>query len=137
MEKLNIHCEGFTRQYANDGQHLQQLFNYAMTGEVVKADNLPYWKGADVLHYQVKSARATVCKGLNLASHLAKDKALEYAYISKQEIAYIMSPAEYTDFVKAFGTVTRESAKNGGAEKIRLKHESKEMLEWLEGKAKA
>ena len=137
MKKLNIHCEGFTRQYTNEGQHLQQLFDYAMTGRVMKADNLPYWKGADVLHYQVKSARATVCKGTDLASHLAKDKALEYAYVSKKEIAYIMSPAEYTEFVKAFGTVTRESTKNGGAEKIRLGHETSKLLEWLEGKVKA
>ena len=46
-----------------------------------------------------------------------------------------MSRQEYIDFVKAFGIVTRESEKNGGAEKTRLKHESKEMLEWLEERA--
>ena len=137
MKKLNIHREGFVRQYPNDGQHFQQLFTYAMTGEVVKADNLPYWKGADVLHYQVKSARATVCKGLDLMSHLAKDKAREYVYVSKQEIAYIMSPAEYVDFVNLFATKDVESGKNGRSEKLRLGRETSKMMAWLEGKAKA
>jgi hypothetical protein len=42
-----------------------------------------------------------------------------------------MSKKEYLEFVIKFATLTRESTKNGGQEKIRLKTESKEMLEWL------
>jgi hypothetical protein len=46
-----------------------------------------------------------------------------------------MSKIEYLEFCEKFTTVTRESSKNGGAEKMRLKSESKEMLEWLRAKA--
>jgi hypothetical protein len=135
MKKMNIHREGFVRQYANEGQHLQQLFDYAMTGKVAKADNLPYWKGADVLHYQVKSARATICKGTDLESHLAQDKALEYVYVSKQEIAYIMSRQEYKEFVNLFATKDVESSKNGKSIKLRLGRETSKLMAWLEGRA--
>ena len=43
----------------------------------------------------------------------------------------MMSREEYIAFVKEFGTVTKESGKNGGAEKIRLKHETSAMLNYL------
>jgi hypothetical protein len=42
-----------------------------------------------------------------------------------------MNRTEYTAFVETFGTVTCESAKNGGHEKIRLGHETAKLLEWL------
>lgn len=131
MEKLNISL-GMVRCYKNNGQHAEQLFRYYLTGEVVKADNLPADKGCDIGHYSIKSARASVCKGRDIEKHLESDKAVEFVYVTLSEIAYIMGRGEYVEFVKTFGTVTRESNKNGGAEKIRLKHESKELLEWLE-----
>lgn len=134
MKKLNI-ASDMVRCYKNNGQHAQQLFIYAMTGKVVKADNLPADKGCDFGCYSIKSARASVCKGRDIEKHLETDKATEFVYITLNEMAYIMSRKEYIEFVKTFGTVTRESTKNGGAEKIRLKHESKEMLEWLEERA--
>ena len=60
------------------------------------------------------------------------DAAKRFAYVLKDFTrAYIMDKITYIAFIKAFGTVTRESEKNGGAEKIRLKSESKAMLEWL------
>jgi hypothetical protein len=125
----------FISDYKNHGQASQQLFAYTLTGERQKADNIPHDKGADVLHYQVKSARATVCKGTDIKAYLATDMAIEYAYIAKNGIAYIMSRTEYIEFVEVFGTVTRESTKNGGAEKIRLKSESLALLAYLEERA--
>ena len=85
--------------------------------------------------YQVKSARATVCKGTDLVAYLATDMATEYAYVTLDGIAYIMTKTEYIEFVEVFGTVTRESSKNGGAEKIRLKSESTALLAYLEMRA--
>lgn len=127
---MNLH---FDRQYKNAGQHAEQAFRFTMTGTLFKADNLPHTLGGDCGNIQIKSARATVCKGTDLDAYLAIDGAERYAYITEDfQTAYIMSREEYREFVKAFGTVTRESTKNGGAEKIRLKHESKEMREWLE-----
>ena len=119
------------RTYTNNGQHLEQTFRFNLTGKVEKADNLPHDKGTDFGNYSIKSARATVCKGTDLATYLATDKATEFVYITKDLVAYIMSKTEYIDFVNEFGTVTTESAKNGGKEKIRLGHETAKMLEWL------
>ena len=42
-----------------------------------------------------------------------------------------MTKTEYIEFVEVFGTVTRESTANGGAEKIRLKSESLALLAYL------
>ena len=120
------------RQYKNNGQEAERVFRYTLTGEIAKADNLRHDLGADCLNYQVKSARATVCRGRDLATYLAEDKATEFAYVLADfSKAVIMSREEYTEFVSLFGTVTRESTKNGGHEKIRLGHETEKMREWL------
>lgn len=125
----------FTRQYRNNGQHAEQWFRYTMTGEITKADNLEHDKGADCMGYQIKSARATVCKGTDLRAYLETDMATAYAYVTAQGTAYIMTKTEYIAFVEVFGTVTKESTKNGGAEKIRLKHETSALLTYLAERA--
>jgi hypothetical protein len=124
-------CENFERTYKNNGQHLEQWFRFTLTGKIEKADNIAHDKGTDLLHYSVKSARATVCKGTDLTTYLNTDKATEFVYITANGIAYIMNRIEYTAFVETFGTVTTESAKNGGHKKIRLGHETAKLLEWL------
>jgi hypothetical protein len=121
----------FTRQYKNNGQHMEQWTRFTLTGETAKADNLAHDKGADCLGYQIKSARATVCKGTDIRAYLATDKATEYIYATADGIAYVMTRIEYIEFVEMFGTVTRESTANGGAEKIRLKSESVALLAYL------
>ena len=90
----------------------------------------------DVDGIQVKSTRATICQGLDLDAYLDQDAASAWAYVTKDmTCAYVMSRSEWTAFAEAFGTVTYDSAKNGGGVKIRLKHESRAMLEWLEARA--
>ena len=121
----------FERTYKNNGQHCEQWFRFTLTGKVEKADNLAHDKGTDLLHYSIKSARATVCKGTNLKAYLDTDKATEFVYVTKDGTAYIMNRTEYTAFVETFGTVTTESTKNGGQSKIRLGHETTALLEWL------
>lgn len=118
--------------YHNHGQNAEQSVRFALTGEIAKADNLRFDKGADVLNFQIKSARATICKGTDLEKYLDLDASTAYIYATKKGIAYIMSRTEYTAFVKAFGTITTESNKNGGAQKIRLGHETKALLDWLQ-----
>ena len=126
----------FPRRYKNNGQHAEQVFTYTLTGELVKADNIAYTDKADVLDYQVKSARATVCVGTNLQAHIANDAAKAYAYVMADfSKAYIMSPAEWLEFGNTFGTITRDSKSNGSAEKIRLKSESKALIGWLQARA--
>ena len=127
---MNI-ADTFARTYANNGQHLEQCARYFFTGEIAKADNKPHTDGGDIDDIQIKTARATVCKGLDIEKYLEADGAKRYAYITKDLTMYIMNRSEYIEFCTTFGTATKESAKNGGADKIRLKPESKNLLTWL------
>lgn len=120
------------RVYKNAGQEAERRFSLDFFGIDRKADNIPHTVGGDCGIYQVKSARATVCKGLDLDSYLDNDGAGAWVYVTADMLnAFIMNRTEWTDFIKAFGTVTYESKKNGGGAKIRLKSESQEMREWL------
>ena len=128
-----IKLKPLKRTYKNSGQHAEQVVKYNLLGTIEKADNTPYYKSGDINDLQIKSARATICKGLNLLEHLEKDKATNYGYVIKDfSKMFVMNREEYVEFVTIFGTITRESEKNGGAEKIRLKSESRAMIEWLE-----
>ena len=128
--KLNNSIE---HRYANNGQHAEQVARFTLTGEIVKADNKPFTAGGDVLDIQVKSARATVCKGLDIRAHVELDGANRYGYVTADfSKMYVMSPDEWIQFVEHFATATTESPKNGGGSKLRLSHEGKAMREWLE-----
>ena len=126
----------YLNNYKNHGQDAEQSIRFHLTGEICKADNLRFDKGADVLNFQVKSAKASICKGTDLEKYLDLDASDRYIYATRNGTAYIMERHEYTEFINAFGYVTRESEKNGGAEKIRLRDESKKMLAWLAEKIK-
>ena len=120
------------RYYKNNGQHAEQVLRYTITGEIVKADNIPASASGDCGDIQVKTAKASVCKGNSLIEHFKTDKAKRYAYVvTSFKEAYIMNRNEYFEFVEMFGYITYESQKNGGHQKIRLKAESKKMIEWL------
>lgn len=122
--------EEFT-SYANNGQRKEQNLRFALTGKIEKADNIPFDVKADCLDIQIKSARATICKGTDIETALLHDKATRYAYITKDYTVYLMDKSEYIAFAKANGTVTNDSAKNGGGVKTRFKHESVALLKWL------
>lgn len=131
-----ITLQQIERQYKNNGQHAEQTARFTLTGQIEKADNRPHTAGGDCLDIQIKSARATVCKGTDLSAYLALDGAKSYGYVTADfQSMYLMDRAEYIEFVGMFGTVTRESKANGGSAKIRLKHESKELIEWLQARA--
>ena len=119
------------RTYKNNGQHLEQCARFTLTGKIQKADNKPFTAGGDIGDLQVKSARATICKGTDIKAHIEIDGAERYGYITKEMTMFVMTKVEYLEFIERFATITRESKKNGGAEKLRLKSESKEMKEWL------
>lgn len=123
------------RTYRNNGQHLEQVARFNLTGEMSKADNRKATECGDCLGFQIKSARATICKGTDIKAHLDSDAATAYIYVTAELIGYTMSKAEYLEFATEFATLTRESKANGGAEKMRLKSESKAMLEWLRARA--
>ena len=117
--------------YKNHGQDAEQSVRFTLTGEILKADSLRYDLGADCLNYQIKSARATVCKGDNLEAYLNLDASTAYIYADNNGTAWVMSKEEYTLFCKEFVTATHESPANGGGAKLRLKSESSKMMAWL------
>ena len=130
-----ITLKTLARQYKNNGQHAEQVARYTLTGEICKADNKPFTAGGDCGDIQIKSARATVCKGTDIRAYLATDMATAYIYATADGVAYVMTRVEYIEFVEKFGTVTKESTANGGAEKIRLKSESSALLAYLAERA--
>lgn len=135
MEKIALRNE-IERIYKNNGQHAEQVMRFTLTGEIAKADNKSHILGGDVLDIQIKSQKATVCKGYDINAYLALDGANRYAYVTSDfATAYVMNRAEWIEFVGEFGCKTRESSKNGGGEKIQLLSESKRMIEWLSERA--
>lgn len=124
-----------TRTYANNGQHAEQTARYTLTGRIERADNKPFTLGGDCGDIQIKSARATICHGTDIRAHIAMDSANRYGYVTANfTTMYLMSADEYLEFATLFGTLTRESEKNGGAIKIRFKAEGKAMTKWLSEK---
>lgn len=132
------------RTYINNGQHLQQVVDYTLTGKIRKADNKPWQYESDIpeLLISVKSARATIAS--NLIGETLADKVNDYfdrvasvnwAYIAKDGTIYIMNTIEFREFVMTFATLQRDSTKNGGRMKVRLPHETKKVIEWLNQKA--
>lgn len=128
METMRLaHIEGY---YKNRGQQAERAFRYTMTGRLEHADNL---QGADCLGIQVKTSKASICRGLDIRAHVAQDSAEGYAYVlADLSTAYIMNPEEWVVFIDNFGHADRDSnGRNGGGVKLRLKTENKAMREWL------
>ena len=65
-------------------------------------------------------------------SHVHSDT---FAYVTADFTVYEMNLAEFKVFVYTFARTERESEKNGGAMKIRLRKESLKMLKWLAARA--
>lgn len=126
MQKVKLQA---VSAYANRGQNLEQNFRYTMTGELVKADRV---QGADFDDIQIKSARATIGRGLDIDAIVDNEKANRFAYITADNVAYIMTKEEYRAFVKQFHVVDHESKQNGGAPKFRITKESKALLAYLQ-----
>jgi len=55
-----------------------------------------------------------------------------FAYVTNDYTVYEMNIDEFEMFVYAFCGLQAESQKNGGGLKIRCKHESKKMIQWLD-----
>ena len=111
------------RTYSNHGQHCEQLYRYTVTGQIVKADHVPFWVSADCGNVQVKSAHGTICDGYDIDAHLAIDAADNYAWVtSDYSKAYIMTKAEYRTFCYTFAEPdTGSKGSNGAKPKLRFR----------------
>lgn len=109
-------------------------------------DSLAYDKGSDLdtadgKHISIKASAFTLmagclCEGLtdfdsiwNLYAERVHSNI--FAYITADFTVYEMNLDEFKRFVYAFAHTERESEKNGGQMKIRLRKESGKMLRWL------
>lgn len=117
----------------NNGQACEQDLRYALTNRMERPDNRE--GEADVLDIQIKSARATLCKGTDLEGYVYNNKANRFAYVTAERMVYIMNKDEFYLFAREFATVTTDSVANGGNKKMRLRYETPTLLAWLENHA--
>lgn len=115
----------------------------------VAHDSAAYDKDSDVnvggKHMSVKASKFTLmsgslCEGLTEFDAIwnlyeSKVHSNTFVYGTQDGRAFEMDMDEFKQFVYKFCTVQKESAKNGGASKIRCRAESKKMLAWLEARA--
>lgn len=143
IERMNHQNAGIAREWA-----LCRYYKVERTAH----DALPYDKGSDLdtadgKHISIKASAFTLmsgslCEGIedfdgiwNLyAERVHSDT---FAYVTADFTVYEMNLDEFKCFVYTFAHTERESEKNGGALKIRLRKESGKMLKWLADKAAA
>lgn len=121
--------------YKNDGQQAEVNLSYTLTGKPKRADNRK--GGADVLSYQVKTFRATLCQGEDVNAILEEYKDAErFAFVDNEEATwYDMSKEEFLTFARLFARAERNSAKNGGTMKLRLNGQRTAQRAWLQARA--
>jgi len=114
-----------------------------------KAHSAAYDKDSDVnfgtRHISVKSSgfslmAGSLCEGLTEFDAIwnlyeTKAHSNEWCYVTADFTGYFMNREEFKSFVYSFCTTEKESAKNGGAVKIRCRKETAKMLRWLEERA--
>lgn len=143
IERMENKNAGIAREWA--------LCHYYMV-ERTSHDNLAYDKGSDLdtadgKHISIKASAFTLmsgslCEGRNTfddiwALYAERVHSNTFAYITADFTVYEMNLDEFKCFVYAFARTERDSEKNGGALKIRLRKESGKMLKWLADKAAA
>ena len=115
----------------------------------VTHDHTSYDKDSDVnvgdRHISIKASKFTLmsgslCEGLTTfdaiwALYENKTHSNTFVYVTADFTAYEMNMDEFKTFVYTFCHIEKESAKNGGAYKIRCKAESKKMLQWFNERA--
>ena len=142
IERLTHRNAGIAREWA-----LCRYYKVERTAH----DALPYDKGSDLdaagKHISIKASAFTLmsgnlCEGIEdfdgiWSLYESRVHSDTFAYITEDFKVYEMTLSEFKRFVYAFGRTERESEKNGGAMKIRLRKESGKMLRWLADEAAA
>lgn len=148
MEKMTISSSLGTVMYPNNrGQHKQQVLVFDLTGEVRRADKVPYNVGSDLpeLNMSIKSERFTLMSA-NLCKSQDKRKIVKqffaeciselFAYVCVDcKTVYIMTPSEFRTFINKFCKMERESGVK--RKKLRMGYETQTVMQWLEKRATA
>lgn len=136
-----VKLKSIKRKYKNNGQHAEQLADYALTGQIRKADRIAFDKGSDIpeLEASVKSARFTLASTLKgetfeeqLNDYFTRTASRMVIYVSLElELAFLMDMEEFRAFIETFCKLQRSSSENGGKPVIRMGTETKKVKEWL------
>ena len=137
MEKIILKKASLNLYPHNAGANIQADIR-AEYGENPKADNKR--GGADIVisgkAYQIKSNRATLCRGLNIDNIRAEYATADgfiFADIETRAL-YFMNTNEFIKFARIFAEASKESTKNGGAEKLRLNRNFKGQRAYLDAR---
>ena len=131
MEKVYLKpCPEAVEMYPNNhGDQCEVAFIHHYTGELRKVSPTPYWVAADYEDIQIKSLRLRV-DGWDIDDYLRKSAAERYAYvIIDMSAAYIMSPAEFREFIVKFAK-RKEGSKKEPV--LRTTSEGQLMIQWFE-----
>lgn len=130
------------RTYKNFGKHAEQALAYTLTGEIRKADCVPYNVDSDIpeYHMSVKSRGFSLMSG-NLCraqdfegivnQYMGEVASKCVAYVAQNMVAYVMDMEEFREFLYLSCGLCRESTRNGGRIKVKMRSESKKVLAWL------
>ena len=131
----------------NNGINKEQCLDFHLNGRHGKHDNLRWYEGSDLPEQKmsVKSARFSLTAGGQLRGEsleemltdfFARVASERFAYVTETYTVYEMNATEFREFVLTFGTIEKDSSKNGGRKKIKAKSESQKMIEWFEMRAR-
>lgn len=143
MKKITVNT---ISTYTNKGMRAEQNLAYTLTGEIRKGDHVPFHIDSDIPEFQmsVKADGFSLASGSinmgetfeeKLADYIARVHSTSFAYVTNEDEAFIMTLDEFEQFIREFCTLARESSSHGGQTKIRCRHESKKMREWLNERA--
>lgn len=128
----------------NAGINAEQSLRYFLHGYTTAHDSRRFDEASDIDNISVKSAHFTLVQGglLNgselkpmVDDYFSRVHSTEFAYVARDFTVYMMNAEEFREFLMTFGTVERDSYKNGGKLKVRARSESKRMVEWLNERA--
>ena len=130
------------RTYDNFGNHAEQALAYTLTGEIRDHGDLPYDQGSDIPEFNmsVKSSgfslmSANLCESEDfeeiIAQYMTNTASTCVAYVAQNMVAYVMNMEQFNEFLHQFCRLDRESSKNGGGVKVKMRKESKKVLTWL------
>lgn len=126
----------------NAGERAEQNLIYTLCGEIRKHDSTPFDKSSDYpeMKLSIKSARFTLVSGRLMQAQTMHGQIEEYfnrtastlwAYVSNDNIAYMMDKVEFYEFITTFAKFEKDSAKNGGYNKVRFPSETQAIKQWL------
>lgn len=124
------------------GDRAQQNAEFFHTGKISHHDDRKWYMYSDIeqIRASVKSDGFSLADSRTNMGETFDEKwndfkarvaSALFIYVTADNTAYYMNINEFEIFVKTWCYLSNESAKNGGGTKIRAKHESQKMRDWL------